>query len=111
MRSVRSFYIRYRPAAAHVHCPDPWRHGTDSLIFWLDRYKLLIIKENKHRMPGREDSNLDSKSPRNQCFSAVGLSSYPESYPSVAHTGVLSAGTARYPLIRALSRQRVLMLD
>jgi len=33
--------------------PDPWGHGTDSLIFWLDRYKLLIIKENKHRMPGR----------------------------------------------------------
>ena len=33
--------------------PDPWGHGTDSLIFWLDRSKLLIIKENKRRMPGR----------------------------------------------------------
>ena len=33
--------------------PDPWGHGTDSLIFWLDRSKLLIIKENIRRMPGR----------------------------------------------------------
>src|ERR1700730_16014537 len=54
MRSVRSFYIRYRLAAAHVHCaPDPWRHGTDSLIFLRDRYNLLIIKDNNRRMPGR----------------------------------------------------------
>src|SRR5256885_15289982 len=53
MRSVRSFYIRYRLAAAHVHCARPVGHGTDSLIFCLDRPKLLIIKENKHRLPGR----------------------------------------------------------
>src|SRR5436309_2730599 len=80
MRSVRSFYIRYRLAAAHVHCTRPVGHGTDSLIFCLDRCNLLIIKENKHRMPG-EASNLEGKSVRNQSLSAVGLFELPRMLP------------------------------
>src|SRR5438094_600838 len=86
MRSVRSFYIRYRLAAAHVHCARPVGHGTDSFIFCLDR-----SKEINAECPG-EASNLDIKSLRNQSLNTVGLLSYPKSYPRELRAGVRPLG-------------------
>jgi hypothetical protein len=88
---VRSFYIRVLRRLTYT-ARDPWRHATDSLIFWSDGYNLLIIKENKRRVPGRGFEPRQENPAAIKVLARWDFLSYPESYPHQSRAAMRPLG-------------------